>query len=54
MRYAVVGGGMRYAHLAQMLNEEGSSAAGFFHERAGGETYAPEDIGKYSVIISRL
>ncbi len=52
LRYAVIGGGIRFAHLAQMLNEEGSSAAGFFHENAGGEKYAPKDISKYSVIIS--
>ena len=52
MRYAVIGGGIRYAHLASMLNEEGSSAAGFYHEKAGGEARQPKDIGRYSVIIS--
>ena len=52
MRYAVIGGGIRFAHLAGMLNEEGSSAAGFFHEKASGENLLPKDIGKYSVIIS--
>ena len=52
LRYAVIGGGIRYAHLASMLNEEGSSAAGFFHEKAGGEVRLSKDIGRYSVIIS--
>lgn len=52
MRYAVIGGGMRFAHLAEMLNEEGSQAQGFFQEKAGGEKVSAREIGKYSVIIS--
>ena len=52
MRYAVIGGGMRFAHLAQMLNEEGSSSCGFFHEKAGGEAREMKEIGKYSAVIS--
>ena len=52
MHYAVIGGGMRFAHLAQMLNEEGSSACGFFHEKAGGADRDMRDIGKYSLIVS--
>ena len=52
MRYAVIGGGMRFAHLASMLNEEGSSACGFFHEKAGSEGLGAKDIGKYSLIVS--
>lgn len=52
MRYAVIGGGMRFAHLAEMLNEEGSQAQGFFQEKAGGEKVSAREIGKYSAIIS--
>lgn len=52
LRYAVIGGGMRFAHLARMLNEEGSAATGFFQEKAGGERLPPSEIGKYSLIIA--
>ena len=52
MHYAVIGGGMRFAHLAQMLNEEDGAACGFFHEKAGGEAKPVRDIGKYSRLIS--
>ena len=52
MRYAVVGGGIRFAHLVSMLNEEGSKACGFFHEKAGGQSRDVKEIGKYSLIIS--
>ena len=52
MHYAVIGGGMRFAHLAHMLCEEGSTACGFFHEKAGGVERSIRDIGKYSLIVS--
>lgn len=52
MRYAVIGGGMRFAHLASMLNEEDSAATGFFQEKAGGDRHLPGEIGKYSLIIA--
>lgn len=52
MRYAVLGGDLRFAHLARMLNESGRSAAGFFQEKAGGEVLPVEELGKYSVVIS--
>jgi len=52
LRYAVIGGGMRFAHLAGMLNEEGSCARGFFQEKAGGARFEAGEIGKYSLIVS--
>ena len=36
MRYAILGGDLRFAHLAAMLNESGRIALDFLHERAGG------------------
>ena len=52
MRYAVIGGDMRFAHLTAMLNEGGREAAGFLQERAGGEGGALEALGRYDCIIS--
>lgn len=52
MRYAVLGGDMRFAHLVSMLNESGRESAGFFQEKAGGESLSPERLKKYSCIIS--
>ena len=52
MRYAVIGGDMRFAHLTSMLNEGGREAVGFLQERAGGEGAALEELGKFSCIIS--
>lgn len=52
MRYAVLGGDMRFAHLAAMLNESGRQAAAFFQEKAGGKNLPPEDLKKYSCFIS--
>lgn len=48
MRYAVVGGDMRFAHLARMLEESGREARGFFHQRAGNA----EELKEYDVVIS--
>lgn len=52
MRYAVLGGDMRFAHLACMLNESGREAVGFLQEKAGGAALALEELKKYSCIIS--
>ena len=52
MRYAVIGGDMRFAHLTSMLNEGGREAAGFLQERAGGAERALKELGKYSCVIS--
>lgn len=35
MRYAVIGGDIRLAHLVRMLNESGRTASGFLQEKAG-------------------
>jgi len=52
MRYAVLGGDMRFAHLVSMLHESGREAAGYFQEQAEGENLPPERLKKYSCIIS--
>lgn len=52
MRYGIVGGDMRFAHLTRMLQEEGRMAAGFFHEKAGGGCYLPEGLRRCDCIIS--
>ena len=52
MRYAVLGGDMRFAHLVAMLNESGREAAGFFHEKADGAAVPLTDLKRYSCIIS--
>ena len=52
MRYGIVGGDMRFAHLAEMLREEGRMAAGFLHERAGGGCYLLERLQRCDCIIA--
>lgn len=52
MRYAVLGGDMRYAHLTRMLQESGRTATGFLQEMASGEVLPLKEIGKYDCIIS--
>lgn len=52
MRYAVLGGGMRFVHLVGMLKKEGSTAEGFFQEKAGGRSIPVREIGKYSLLIA--
>ena len=52
MRYAVLGGDLRFAHLARMFNEDGRTAAGFFQEKAGGEALPVAELGKYSIAIA--
>lgn len=49
MRYAVIGGDMRFAHLASMLEESGREARGFYQQRR-----LREEVGRlreYDVII---
>ena len=52
MRYAVIGGDVRFAHLVAMLNESGRDAVGFLQDRAGGDTPALSELEKFSCIIS--
>ena len=52
MRYAVLGGDMRFAHLAKMLAEEGRMAAGFLQENAGGGQYPLERLKKCDCIVA--
>lgn len=52
MRYGIVGGDLRFAHLAEMLREDGHMAAGFLHEKAGGGCYLLERLKKCDCIIS--
>ena len=52
MRYAVIGGDVRFAHLVAMLNESGRNAVGFLQEKAGGETLNLSDLEKFSCVIS--
>ena len=52
MRYAVVGGDMRFAHLTSMLNESGREATGFLQEGAGGDDLALKELRRFSCVIS--
>lgn len=52
MRYAVLGGDVRFAHLAAMLNESGRETKGFLQEKAGAACGSLSDLKKYSCIIS--
>ena len=52
MRYAVVGGDMRFAHLVHMLNESGREAKAFLQEGAGEEESFIGEIAKYGAVIS--
>ena len=52
MRYGIVGGDLRFVHLAEMLREDGHLAAGFLHEKAGGGCYLLERLKKCDCIIS--
>lgn len=52
MRYAVLGGDMRFVHLVSMLNESGRKAAGFLQEKADGAPVPLDELRKYSCIIS--
>lgn len=49
MRYAVIGGDMRFAHLVSMLEESGREARGFFQQR---REDAAERLGEYDSIIT--
>ena len=52
MRYAILGGDLRFVHLRQMLSESGRQTTAFLQELAGGERPALKELGKYSCIIS--
>ena len=52
MRYAVIGGDLRFAHLVAMLNESGREAVGFLQEKAGGACPDLRELEKFSCIIS--
>jgi len=52
MRYGIVGGDMRFAHLAEMLREDGHLAAGFLHEKAGGGCYLLERLRNCDCVIA--
>lgn len=52
MRYAVLGGDVRFAHLACMLRESGREAAGFLLGNVGEEELPLSGLSGYSCIIS--
>jgi len=52
MRYAVLGGDMRFAHLVAMLNESGREATGFLQEKANGDTRPLKELKQHSCILS--
>ena len=52
MRYAVIGGDMRFAHLARMLEEAGRPVKGFLLEKAGIEGAPLSELGKCSIVVS--
>ena len=52
MRYAVIGGDVRFAHLVAMLNESGRDAVGFLQEKAGGDALNLAELEKFSCVIS--
>ena len=52
MRYAVIGGDVRFAHLVAMLNESGRDAVGFLQEKAGGGSPDLADLEKFSCVIA--
>ena len=52
MRYAILGGDLRFAHLARMLQESGREAAGFLQETAGGEALPLTELKRYDCIVS--
>lgn len=52
MRYAVIGGDVRFAHLVAMLNESGREAVGFLQEKAGGEGKNLSELEKFSCVIA--
>lgn len=52
MRYAVIGGDVRFAHLVCMLDESGREAAGFLQDRAGGGAPPLKELRGFDVLIS--
>ena len=51
MRYAVIGGDRRFAHLARMLEKAGYPTTGFLLEKAGMPSVPLSEIGKCSAVI---
>jgi len=52
MRFGIVGGDMRFVHLADMMKEERRPAAGFLQEGAGGGRYPLERLAGCDCIVS--
>lgn len=52
MRFGIVGGDMRFAHLAQMLREEGRSSADFLQEKAGGDRRSLEELKNCDCVVA--
>ncbi len=52
MRYAVIGGDIRFAHLASMLDESGRKSRGFLLEKAGAGKAPLSELDQYNVVIS--
>ena len=52
MRYAVIGGDVRFAHLVSMLNESKREAVGFLQEHAGGQPLPLDQLREFSALIS--
>lgn len=52
MKYAIVGGDMRFAHLEKLLNESGRHAAGFFLEKAGADARDARELRGFDAIIA--
>lgn len=52
MRYAVIGGDVRFAHLTAMLNESGRPAQGFLLDRAGAGRPPLEELKESDAVIS--
>ncbi len=52
MRYAVLGGDLRFVHLVAMLNESGRQAVGFLQEKASDELASIGELRHYSCVIS--
>lgn len=52
MRYAILGGDMRFAHLARMFSESGRISASFLQGESGAAERSLQDLKKFDCIIS--
>lgn len=52
MRYAVIGGDMRFVHLVRLLQEGGRQAEGFLQEGAGGKPLSLKELSHYDCLVS--